>query len=223
VGLFFIEQRQAAIAVNDQDLRALTETVALSLANLRLREKLRNQSIRDPLTGLFNRRYLEESLELECSRAERSKQPITVVMVDVDHFKRFNDTFGHDAGDLVLKNIGELLRRSIRQGDVACRYGGEEFMLVFPGTSASEAVDVAERVREGARRLEIVYRNQALGRITVSLGVAAYPLAGETPAELIDAADQTLYAAKNAGRDRVELFGGHEPAVGEGVAVVENL
>jgi diguanylate cyclase (GGDEF)-like protein len=144
-------------------------------------------------------------------------------MVDVDHFKRFNDTFGHDAGDLVLKNIGELLRRSIRQGDVACRYGGEEFMLVFPGTSASEAVDVAERVREGARRLEIVYRNQALGRITVSLGVAAYPMAGETPAELIDAADQTLYAAKNAGRDRVELFGGHEPAVGEGVAVVENL
>jgi diguanylate cyclase (GGDEF)-like protein len=223
VGLFFIEQRQAAIAVNDQDLRALTETVALSLANLRLREKLRNQSIRDPLTGLFNRRYLEESLELECSRAERSKQPITVVMVDVDHFKRFNDTFGHDAGDLVLKNIGELLRRSIRQGDVACRYGGEEFMLVFPGTSASEAVGVAERVREGARRLEIVYRNQTLGRITVSLGVAAYPMAGETPAELIDAADQTLYAAKNAGRDRVELFGGHEPAVGEGVAVVENL
>ena len=223
VGLFFIEQRQAEIAVNDQDLRALTETVALTLVNLRLREKLRNQSIRDILTGLFNRRYLEELLELECSRAERSKQPIGVVMVDVDHFKRFNDTFGHDAGDLVLKNIGELLRRSIRQGDVACRYGGEEFVLVLPGTSASEAVDVAERVREGARRLEIVYRNQALGRITVSLGVAAYPMAGETPAELIDAADQTLYAAKNAGRDRVELFGGHEPAASEAEVLVENF
>jgi diguanylate cyclase (GGDEF)-like protein len=220
VGLFYLEQRQSEVAVNDQDLRALTETVALSLVNLRLREKLRSQSIRDPLTGLFNRRYLEESLELECSRAERSMQPISIVMVDVDHFKRFNDTFSHEAGDVVLKNIGELLRRSVRQGDVACRYGGEEFVLVLPGTSASEALAVAERVREGAHRLEIVYRNQALGKITVSLGVAVYPTAGETPAELIDAADQMLYAAKNAGRDRVAIFGDDTPAASEEIAVV---
>jgi diguanylate cyclase (GGDEF)-like protein len=172
---------------------------------------LRNQSIRDSLTGLFNRRYLEESLELECSRAERSKDPISVVMLDVDHFKRFNDTFGHDAGDIVLKHIGEILRRSIRQGDVACRFGGEEFVLVLPGTGAAEALAVAERIRQSAQKLEVVYRSQSLGRITVSLGVAVYPIAGETPAELIEAADQTLYKAKNAGRDRVELSGTNEP------------
>jgi diguanylate cyclase (GGDEF)-like protein len=206
VGLFYIEERQGESAINDQDLHALTETVALSLVNLRLQEKLRNQSIRDPLTGLFNRRYLEESLELECSRAERSREPIAVVMLDVDHFKRFNDTFGHDAGDVVLKHVGEILKRSIRQGDLACRFGGEEFVLVMPGTSVAEAAEVAERVRESIKRLEVAYRNQSLGKITISLGVAPHPAAGQTPAELIEAADQMLYAAKSAGRDRVQLF-----------------
>jgi diguanylate cyclase (GGDEF)-like protein len=213
VGLFYLEERQDETTINDQDLRALTETVALSLVNLRLQEKLRNQSIRDPLTGLFNRRYLEESLELECSRAERSELSISVLMLDVDHFKRFNDTFGHDAGDIVLKNVAELLKRSVRQGDVACRYGGEEFVLVLPGTPAAEAVDVAERVRKGVRNLEIVDRNQSLGRVTASLGVAVYPMAGRTPAELIATTDQMLYTAKNAGRDRVELFGAPKEAI----------
>lgn len=212
VGLFYIEERQGEISVNDQDLRALTETVALSLVNLRLQEKLRNHSIRDPLTGLFNRRYLEESLELECSRAERSKQPISVLMLDVDHFKRFNDTFGHDAGDFVLKHVGEFLKRSVRQGDLACRYGGEEFVLVLPGTSLAEAADAADRVREGIRNIELTYRNQSLGRVTASLGVVVSPAAGLTPVELIEAADQMLYAAKNAGRDRVELFGASRAA-----------
>src|SRR5262249_25436128 len=158
VGLFYIEEQQGDTAINDQDLHALSETIGLSLVNLRLQEKLRNQSIRDPLTGLFNRRYLEASLELECSRAERSKDPIGVVMLDVDHFKRFNDTFGHDAGDVVLKHIGEILKRSVRQGDVACRFGGEEFVVVLPGTGATEAFEVAERVRQSVQKLEVMYR-----------------------------------------------------------------
>jgi diguanylate cyclase (GGDEF)-like protein len=212
VGLFYVEEQHDTM-IHDQDLHALSETIGLSLVNLRLQEKLRNQSIRDPLTGLFNRRYLEESLELECSRAERSKDPISVVMLDVDHFKRFNDTFGHDAGDIVLKHVSEILRRSIRQGDVACRFGGEEFVVVLPGTGAAEALEVAERVRQSVQKLAVVYRNQSLGRSTVSLGVAVYPVAGETPAELIEAADQALYRAKNAGRDRVELSGTSEPAL----------
>ena len=218
VGLFYLEERQSDISINDQDLRVLTETIALSLVNLRLQEKLRNQSIRDPLTGMFNRRYLEEWLELECSRAERSEQPISVLMLDVDHFKRFNDTFGHDAGDVVLKNVGDLLKRSVRQGDVACRYGGEEFLLVLPGTAVSEAVDVAERARTNIQKLEIVYRNQSLGRVTASLGVALYPTAGRTPAELIAAADQMLYSAKNAGRNRIEVFAENASAEPEGAA-----
>jgi diguanylate cyclase (GGDEF)-like protein len=134
-------------------------------------------------------------------------------MLDVDHFKRFNDTFGHDAGDVVLKHIGEILKRSVRQGDVACRFGGEEFVVVLPGTGATEAFEVAERVRQSVQKLEVMYRNQSLGRSTVSLGIAVYPLAGETPAQLIEAADQALYAAKNAGRDRVELSGGNNPAL----------
>lgn len=211
VGLFYIEERQGEAAVNEQDLHALVETIGLSLVNMRLREKLRYQSIRDPLTGLFNRRYLEESLELECSRAERSRVPIGVVMLDVDHFKRFNDTFGHEAGDVVLKQIGEILSRSVRQGDLACRFGGEEFVLVLPETDAAEALEVAERVRLSVQRLDVSYRNQSLGKLTVSLGVATYPAAGRAPAELIDAADQALYAAKNGGRDRVEVFPANEP------------
>ena len=211
VGLFYIEERQGEAEINDQDLHALVETIGLSLVNMRLQEKLRNQSIRDPLTGLFNRRYLEESLELECSRAERSREPIGIVMLDVDHFKRFNDTFGHEAGDVVLKRIGEILSRAVRQGDVACRFGGEEFVLVLPGTGVAEAMEVAERVRLSVQKLEVSYRNQPLGKTTVSLGVATYPAAGRAPTELIDAADQALYAAKNAGRDRLEVFGTNEP------------
>jgi diguanylate cyclase (GGDEF)-like protein len=213
VGLFYIEERLGEAAINDQDLHALVETIGLSLVNMRLQEKLRHQSIRDPLTGLFNRRYLEESLELECSRAERSAEPIGVVMLDVDHFKRFNDTFGHEAGDVVLKQIGEILSRSVRQGDVACRFGGEEFVLILPGTGAAEATEVAERVRLSVQRLEVSYRNQSLGKTTVSLGVAAYPSAGRAPAELIEAADQLLYAAKNGGRDRVVVFRTTDPIV----------
>ncbi|HEY5210599.1 MAG TPA: diguanylate cyclase [Stellaceae bacterium] len=206
VGLLFLEERQGRVAVDERYLQVMTETVASSLVNLRLRERLRNQSIRDPLTGLFNRRYLEESLELECARADRAKQPLSVVMVDIDHFKRFNDEFGHDAGDVVLKNVGELLRHMLRQGDVACRYGGEEFLLVLLGTSAQEAFNVCERIRAATLKLEVAHRGQPLGKITMSFGIATFPAAGDTPAAIITAADQALYAAKAGGRDRVEIF-----------------
>jgi len=127
-------------------------------------------------------------------------------MVDIDHFKRFNDEFGHDAGDVVLKNVGELLRHMLRQGDVACRYGGEEFLLVLLGTSAQEAFIACERIRAATLKLEVAHRGQPLGKITMSFGIATFPAAGDTPAAIITAADQALYAAKAGGRDRIEIF-----------------
>ena len=117
---------------------ALAEHIGLALANLRLREALRNQSIVDPLTGLFNRRYLEQTLERECRRAVRADRPLSVIMLDVDHFKRFNDAWGHEGGDAVLKELAGLLRRSFRGEDVSCRYGGEEFVIVLADASLAQ-------------------------------------------------------------------------------------
>ena len=218
VGLLYLEERAiAGNSIEDRYLQVLAETLASSLVNLRLRERLRHQSIRDPLTGLFNRRYMEESLELECARAQRAGNNLSVVMADIDHFKRFNDTFGHDAGDLILKHVGEMLRRLLRQGDVACRFGGEEFILLLPGISIAEALAAAERIRAGAQLIDAVHRGQSVGKITMSIGVAEFPSSGDTPEAIIAAADQALYAAKHGGRNRVELISatalpGAEPA-----------
>jgi diguanylate cyclase (GGDEF)-like protein len=207
VGLLYLEHAADGPFVIDdrsqQDINVLCETIALALVNLRLRETLRNQSIRDSMTGLFNRRYLEESLELEFSRAERNSNPIAIIMIDVDHFKQFNDTFGHAAGDLVLKRVGQTINNSIRKGDVACRYGGEEFMLVLVGATIEAARWRAEQVRNAVKGLTLEYNGRALGSVTVSLGIATFPLAGTMPASVIAAADAALYDAKGRGRDQV--------------------
>ena len=184
---------------------ALAEQIALALANLRLRETLREQSIRDPLTGLFNRRYLEESLEREIRRATRSQRSLSVLMIDLDHFKRFNDTFGHDAGDALLRELGQLLQSNVRGSDIACRYGGEEFSLIMPDATLSTAQERAEHIRKSAKSLDLKHAGQALGAVTLSVGVAAFPEHGDTPFLLTRAADQALYRAKAAGRDRVML------------------
>jgi len=184
---------------------ALAEQIALALANLRLRETLREQSIRDPLTGLFNRRYLEESLEREIRRATRSQRPLSVLMIDLDHFKRFNDTFGHDAGDFLLRELGQLLQANVRGSDIACRYGGEEFSLIMPDATPATAEERAEHIRKSVKSLEAKHAGQVLGAVTLSVGVAAFPEHGDTPFLLIRAADQALYRAKAAGRDRVML------------------
>lgn len=181
----------------------LGEQAALALANLRLRETLRSQSVRDPLTGLFNRRYMEETLEREIRRSERSGRPLSVMMLDLDHFKQFNDTFGHSAGDALLRELGAMLRTSVRAGDIACRFGGEEFFLILPEAALDCARTRADQIREAAKHLHISHLGESLGSVTVSLGVAAFPEHGGSGEALIRAADGALYLAKSEGRDRV--------------------
>ncbi len=184
---------------------ALAEQIGLTLANIQLRDSLREQAIRDPLTGLFNRRYMLEALDQAHSRAERTKSDIAVMMIDLDHFKMFNDNFGHDAGDHVLKAVAQVLKDSIRQEDIACRFGGEEFCIVCPTTSAEQAQQIAERIRKAISVLELTMNKMALGKVTSSIGIAAYPVHAETMEYTIKAADEALYLAKQNGRDRIEL------------------
>jgi len=181
----------------------LGEQSALALANLRLRETLRSQSVRDPLTGLFNRRYMEETLEREIRRAERGARPLSVMMLDLDHFKQFNDTFGHSAGDSLLRELGTMLRANLRAGDIACRFGGEEFVLILPEAALNCARSRAEQLRETAKHLHVSHLGESLGPVTISLGVAAFPEHGASGEDLIENADAALYRAKSEGRDRV--------------------
>jgi diguanylate cyclase (GGDEF)-like protein len=183
--------------------KTLAEHAALALANLNLRETLRMQSVRDPLTGLYNRRYMEESLERELRRSTRKKSPVGVMMLDVDHFKRFNDSFGHEAGDSVLQTMANLLRTQIRGEDVVCRYGGEEFTLILPEASLEKTRERAEQLREAVKRVVSNFRGQSLEAVTLSIGVASFPENGNTGEALLRAADLALYQAKEQGRDRV--------------------
>ena len=191
----------------------VAEQLALALSNLRLRESLRQQSIRDPLTGLYNRRHLEETLEIELHRAARRNEPVSVVMFDVDHFKRYNDTHGHDAGDTVLRALSEVIKSHIRAGDLAYRVGGEEFLLVQPGMGSADALKRAETLRETAAALVLSERGSALGGVTISLGVASYPEHAQRGEDLIKRADEALYRAKRGGRNRTVLTGSDPRAV----------
>jgi len=191
-------------AVSTQRLAlALAQQIALALANLKLRSVLRAQAMRDPLTGLFNRRYLTELLELELRRAQRDHLSVGVVMLDIDYFKRINDTFGHPAGDGVLREVAEVLKRNCRSGDIVSRYGGEEFVLVMPSTSLDFATKRADTLREAVQKLDLSFENKPLGRLTVSLGVAVFPEHGPASESLIRAADSALYRAKEGGRNQV--------------------
>lgn len=174
--------------------------ISLAVANLQLRETLRSQSIRDSLTGLFNRRYMEESLARELHRAIRRKSPLAVMMIDIDHFKRFNDTHGHELGDRLLSAFGSFLSESIRGEDVACRYGREEFTLMLPDAAAEGAAGRAESLRLRAQQISIPLQDGGTSKITISIGLALYPEHGETVEALLRAADAALYQAKSAGR-----------------------
>jgi diguanylate cyclase (GGDEF)-like protein/PAS domain S-box-containing protein len=185
----------------------MSEHIAMALSNLRLHETLRSQSIRDPLTGLFNRRFMEESLELEIRRAARNQRTLGMIMIDLDHFKYFNDNFGHEAGDLLLKELGILLKSNIRGEDIACRYGGEEFTLILPEGTEAVTRQRAEFFKDAIQRLDVHFRGHPLGKMTASMGVAVFPDHGRTAKALVEAADKALYRSKSAGRDCVTLAG----------------
>jgi diguanylate cyclase (GGDEF)-like protein len=182
---------------------AVANHIALALANLILRETLRNESMRDPLTDLFNRRYLDETLPRELRRAGRTNQALSIIMVDVDHFKEFNDKFGHEAGDIMLRAIARHLDGRTRGQDIACRYGGDEFLLMLPGASLEVACQRAERLREETKNLEVERDPRFLNSIHLSMGVSSFPDHGSTSMALIRAADLALYRAKAQGRDQV--------------------
>ena len=181
------------------------EYAALRLANLRLREKLHDQSIRDPLTGLYNRRFLEATLEQELHRSSRHHTGLGVIMADIDKFKLFNDSFGHTAGDIVLKEVGSLLRRSVRTEDIVCRYGGEEFLVVLPDVSLESVRERAEVMRDTIAKLDLQHAGHALGKITASFGISFSQDGVLTPDILLRYADEALYESKRRGCNCVSL------------------
>jgi diguanylate cyclase (GGDEF)-like protein len=204
IGVLVLEQEGAANP-DDMLLVRVCEDLALAIASLRLRASLRSMSVRDPLTGFFNRRYLDETMEREIRRAERTNQPMSVIIADVDRFKNLNDNFGHEAGDEVLQAFGAALLRCARTEDVVCRYGGEEFVILLPNTSSEAAKARAELIREKVRALDLRHKGRPLGILTASFGVASMPDNGATSAAIVRTADAALYQAKAAGRDRVEV------------------
>lgn len=185
--------------------KILADNIGLGIANLKLREDMRNLSIRDALTGLFNRRYMEEALAQELHRTKRNAAQLAVIMVDIDHFKKFNDNFGHDGGDAILRELGAFLKKHVRGSDIACRYGGEEFILILSPSTVEGARLRAEKIREAAKLLSVSHANRDLGAITLSLGVAIFPDHASEAAALVKAADVALYQAKSGGRDRVVM------------------
>ncbi|MGH6718989.1 MAG: diguanylate cyclase [Alphaproteobacteria bacterium] len=196
----------------EKRLEILIENLALAIANLRLRESLREQSIRDAVTGLLNRRYLDEALDVEFARARRIGVALSVVMFDVDHFKRINDEYGHDAGDEVLRIIGATLKTMTRATDVVCRYGGEEFCTILPGADIALGAQRAEAVRKAVSRIAVRYQGRTLGPVTISAGVAQWRIDAESNEDVLRRADLALYEAKRAGRDRVVISPSeHEP------------
>jgi diguanylate cyclase (GGDEF)-like protein/PAS domain S-box-containing protein len=188
------KQNEAVFQDANRKLRKQLKKIEL------LQSLLQEQATRDSLTGLFNRRYLEETLSREFQRAEREKSTVCLVMLDIDRFKAFNDTYGHDAGDLLLKKLGEVLQSEVRSSDISCRYGGEEFLIVMPGALLETGYERAEHLRAKFLALNVEHHGVRLDA-TLSLGVASYPQHGDTWEKVMHSADQAMYAAKAAGRN----------------------
>ena len=185
--------------------QALANSMSLALANIALQEKLRTQSLRDPLTGLYNRRYMEDALERYLSIAERNGSATSVIMIDLDHFKHLNDTHGHAKGDAVLRDVAAQLTAAVRPADIVSRYGGEELLMIMPGCDLDDAMLKAEVSRSRVEGLSELHGTP----VTASFGVATVPTTSSAMSDVVPMADAALYAAKQAGRNCV-----HGPAAG---------
>lgn len=207
IGVLFLEVRSenvvCRIEARMEGLRQLIQLIGMSVASLQLRVKLEHQSIRDPLTHLFNRHFMQITLEKEFARAKRKRTTLCVLMIDVDHFKSFNDRFGHAAGDSVLESVAAVLTANVRTEDYVCRFGGEEFVIILPETDAPTALKRAEKVREVISRLPASFDQIPRDPVTISIGLTSLSLEITQPADLIRRADEALYRAKNEGRNRI--------------------
>lgn len=206
-GLLYLESpalRQAETRLPAIELATnFVDQLSLALVNIELRERLENMAVRDPLTELYNRRFMDEALSRELLLAQRNGAQLSIALMDIDHFKKMNDTYGHQAGDEVLRQVAKYMAAAIRRSDFVCRYGGEELMLLLPGCDLAQATVKADEVREGIAQLPLSDGDLALPSITISIGVATYPLHGISPTELLSLADQALYDAKRGGRNMV--------------------
>ncbi|UTS79941.1 sensor domain-containing diguanylate cyclase [Phaeobacter piscinae] len=190
--------------INSKKLAQMcAEQISMAIANVRMRDQLHDQSVRDPLTGLFNRRHMTETLRKSINNSQNAGTPLSIIAVDVDHFKKFNDNHGHDAGDMVLRAVGSVLEQACDGDEVACRPGGEEFTLILPGASQEDVMTKAELLRQAVEAIVVRYGEKALPAISISLGVAHYPRHGTMPQDLLRASDEALYEAKAKGRNQV--------------------
>lgn len=208
--------------ITEQLAFSVSEHLGLALANLSLQEKLRSQALSDPLTGLFNRRFFEQKLEEHSMNSATSEQPLSLLMLDLDHFKRFNDNFGHDAGDFVLKEISALLKQSVSEDEIACRLGGEELAILLPHYSMEQATEFGQTLCDAVRSMHLEYKGLSLGQLGVSIGVATYPKPASDTESLVKMADNALYMAKDMGRSRVvnyDEYSRHKAPVLEAVEV----
>jgi diguanylate cyclase (GGDEF)-like protein len=193
---------ELAFGLVQDTARALANRLSLALANMELRDKLRSLAIRDPLTGLFNRRVLDEILARELARADRAHSRLGVAMIDIDHFKGFNDQFGHKAGDVVLKSVCDQIARMLRRSDLACRYGGEEIVVLLPDIDAENGMKVCEKLREGIANIELGELVPGAVHVTISIGFSLYPDLCDDAMDLLPSADRAMYEAKRNGRNR---------------------
>jgi len=218
IGVLNFTDKANGGAFNERDLellQAIAPQIAVAIDRTVLKDKageFEQLSVTDPLTGLLNRRYLEKRLVEEIQRSKRHRFPMSLLMVDVDEFKSYNDMFGHPAGDIALKIVANALQDILRGDDIAARYGGEEFAILLPQTAGMEAAAIAERLRQRVEHTEFPKR-----RVTVSIGIASCSNEIETPADIISAADHALYEAKNHGRNRVRIYDGLGKAFNENI------
>jgi len=197
------EDREYQLGNVTQLAERIADYASLALADIKLRDSLRTQAIQDPLTGLYNRRFMEAALHREMRRAERHGDSIGVLMLDIDNFKQFNDTYGHQAGDEMMLEVGRVLKSQIRAGDLACRYGGEEFVVILQEAPLGVSMQRAEQLRAAVAAIRAIHGIHLSDQVTVSIGVASFPENGTSGDAVLRAADGALYVAKQAGRNRV--------------------